>query len=92
MVWKTPTLSAIVRILQNPAYAGAYVFGRWDYSGARRSVKTGKTLPHLRPVAQWPVHLDAHHPGYLTWEESALLQGLVARLRAHDGRAASCGT
>src|SRR6266446_3442376 len=28
--WKTPTLSAVVRILHNPGYAGAYVFGRWD--------------------------------------------------------------
>ena len=69
VIWKTPTLSAIIRILQNPAYAGAYVFGRWDYSSDRRSVKTGKKLPHLRPVAHWPVHIEAHHPGYLSWEE-----------------------
>lgn len=37
LVWKAPTLSAVVRILHNPAYAGAYVYGRWDtrVSGAR---------------------------------------------------------
>jgi hypothetical protein len=46
LIWKTPTLSAVVRILHNPAYAGAYVFGRWEYSGERRSIKTGKVLPH----------------------------------------------
>src|SRR3989454_1162414 len=68
LMWKAPTLSTVIRILQNPAYAGAYVYGRWDYSGDRRSSKTGKHVPHLRPVAQWPVHLDAHHPGYLTWQ------------------------
>jgi DNA invertase Pin-like site-specific DNA recombinase len=88
LVWKTPSLSAIVRILQNPAYAGAYVFGRWDYSGDRRSVKTGKKLPHLRPVAQWPVHLDAHHPGYLSWEEFVSTQ---ARLRQNWNREGSRG-
>ena len=27
LVWNTPTLSAVVRILHNPAYAGAYVYG-----------------------------------------------------------------
>jgi hypothetical protein len=27
VVWKTPTLSTVIRILQNPAYAGAYVYG-----------------------------------------------------------------
>src|SRR5881628_3733637 len=56
LMWKAPTLSTVIRILQNPAYAGAYVYGRWDYSGNRRSSKTGKHVPHLRPVAQWPVH------------------------------------
>ncbi len=88
VVWKTPTLSTVIRILQNPAYAGAYVYGRWDYSGDRRSVKTGKKLPHLRPVAQWPVHVEAHHPGYLSWEEFVSNQ---ARLRQNWNREGSRG-
>jgi hypothetical protein len=62
-------LSAVIRILRNPAYAGIYVFGRWEYSGNRRSGKTGKVLPHLVPMAQWPVKIDAHHSAYLSWEE-----------------------
>jgi DNA invertase Pin-like site-specific DNA recombinase len=69
LIWKTPSLSAVVRILRNPAYAGVYVFGRWEYSGDRRSVKTGKVLPHQLPMAQWPVKIEAHHPAYLSWEE-----------------------
>jgi DNA invertase Pin-like site-specific DNA recombinase len=88
VVWKTPTLSTVIRILENPAYAGAYVYGRWDYSGDRRSVKTGKKLPHLRPVAQWPVHVEAHHPGYLSWEEFVSNQ---ARLRQNWNREGSRG-
>ena len=28
LVWKAPTLGAVVRLLSNPAYAGAYVYGR----------------------------------------------------------------
>jgi DNA invertase Pin-like site-specific DNA recombinase len=69
LIWKTPSLSAVVRILRNPAYAGVYVFGRWGYSGDRRSAKTGKVLPHQVPMAQWPVKIDVHHPAYLSWEE-----------------------
>ena len=69
LIWKTPSLSAVIRILRNPAYAGAYVFGRWEYSGDRRSAKTGKVLPHQVPMAQWRVKIDAHHPAYLSWEE-----------------------
>ena len=69
LIWKTPSLSAVVRVLHNPAYAGAYVFGRWEYSGDRRSTKTGKVLPHQVPMAQWRVKIEAHHPAYLSWEE-----------------------
>ena len=69
LIWKTPTLSAVIRILHNPAYAGVYVFGRWEYSGERRSAKTGKVLPHQVSMAQWPVKIAAHHPAYLSWEE-----------------------
>jgi DNA invertase Pin-like site-specific DNA recombinase len=69
LLWKAATLSAVVRILHNPAYAGAYVFGRWDYSGTRRSSKSGKVLPHLLSVAQWPVNLLNHHASYLEWGE-----------------------
>jgi DNA invertase Pin-like site-specific DNA recombinase len=69
LIWKTPTLSAVVRILHNPAYAGVYVFGRMEYSGDRRSAKTGKVLAHQTSMAQWPVKIDAHHPAYLSWEE-----------------------
>ena len=69
LVWKTPSLSSVVRILRNPAYAGVYVYGKWDYGGDRRSARTGKALPHQLPVAQWPVKIDAHHAAYLSWEE-----------------------
>jgi len=69
LTWKIPTLSAVMRILHNPAYAGAYVFGRWDYSGSRRSPKSGKVLAHPLAVAQWPVTLREHHPSYLDWGE-----------------------
>src|SRR5277367_6065564 len=57
------------QMAHNPAYAGVYVFGRWEYAGDRGSAKTGKVLPHQVPMAQWPVKIDAHHPAYLSWEE-----------------------
>jgi DNA invertase Pin-like site-specific DNA recombinase len=69
LAWKPATLSAVIRILSNPAYAGTYVFGRWSYTGERRSAKTGKTLPHLLSPEEWPVCLHDHHPAYLSWEE-----------------------
>jgi DNA invertase Pin-like site-specific DNA recombinase len=69
LVWKPPTFSAVIRILSNPAYAGAYVYGRWEYSGESRSAKTGKARPHLRGASDWPVCIHNHHAAYLSWEE-----------------------
>jgi hypothetical protein len=83
--WKAPTLSGVLRILANPAYAGAYVYGRWDYTGPRRSAATGKVLPKPRPREDWSVCLHEHHPAYLSWAEFVQNQ---ERLRAnwqHDG-------
>lgn len=61
LLWKRPTLSAVVRILENPAYAGAYAYGRMEYQGEQRSPKTGKARARVRRRRQWPVLLLEHH-------------------------------
>ena len=88
LTWKAPTLSAVVRVLTNPAYAGAYVYGRWGYAGARRSATTGKLAARHVALADWPVVIRDHHPAYLSWE--AFVQQRE-RLRANWYRAGQPG-
>jgi DNA invertase Pin-like site-specific DNA recombinase len=85
LIWKAPTLSAVIRILHNPAYAGAYVYGRWEYCSERRSPKTGKATAHARTVAQWPVNITEHHPAYLVWEEFVKNQERLRNNWSHEG-------
>jgi len=85
LVWKTPTLSAVIRILHNPAYAGAYVYGRWEYLSDRRSPKTGKASAHARSMAQWPVKIPEHHPAYVRWEEFVKNQEQLRENWSHEG-------
>ena len=85
LVWKAPTLSTVIRILHNPAYAGAYVYGRSEYSNERRSPKTGKASAHVRSVEQWPVKITAHHPAYIRWEEFVKNQERLRQNWSHDG-------
>ena len=83
LIWKAPTLSAVIRLLHNPAYAGAYVYGRSEYCSERRSPKTGKASTQVRDVTQWPVRINGHHPAYIGWEEFVNNQ---ERLRQNWGR------
>jgi DNA invertase Pin-like site-specific DNA recombinase len=69
LVWKAPTMSTIIRILSNPVYTGAYVYGRWSYTGNSRSKKNGKVIGHPLPIEEWPVCIHAHHPAFISWEE-----------------------
>jgi hypothetical protein len=84
LIWKTATLSAVVRILHNPAYAGAYVYGRSEYFSERRSPKTGKASAHMRNVAQWSVRITEHHPAYIGWEEFVKNQEQLRQNWGHD--------
>ena len=85
LIWKAPTLSTVIRLLHNPAYAGAYVYGRWEYLSERRSPRTGKASAHARCVAQWPVKITEHHPAYIRWEEFVKNQEQLRQNWNHEG-------
>jgi excisionase family DNA binding protein len=67
--WARASYGAVHDLLTNPAYAGAFVFGRTrqhkqlDERGRvrRRTVEL--------PIEQWSVCLPDHHPGYVSWQE-----------------------
>jgi DNA invertase Pin-like site-specific DNA recombinase len=67
--WARASYGAVHDILTNPAYAGAFVFGR------QRVVKRLDEHGQVRvgrvdvPLEEWSVCLADHHPGYVTWDE-----------------------
>jgi hypothetical protein len=68
LIWVKPSYSRVLAFLNNPTYAGTFVFGR------RRKRKSGqltsgrpRTL--LRDPEQWQTVIHDHHPGYIKWEE-----------------------
>jgi len=67
--WKVPTSSDIMRLLHNPIYAGAYVYGQKEYDPFDRSPSNGKAKTKARPVAEWPVCLRDVYPAYLSWDQ-----------------------
>jgi DNA invertase Pin-like site-specific DNA recombinase len=66
--WTEATYPAIHHFLTNPAYAGAFVFGR---SKLRRHVDgTGSVIAstHEVPLDEWEICIRDHHPGYVDWD------------------------
>jgi DNA invertase Pin-like site-specific DNA recombinase len=63
LVWKRPTVAAILQILKNPAYAGAFVYGR---TRTVRSVPTALRNKQVRlPLEQWKIRVNEVYPAYI---------------------------
>lgn len=60
-VWTLPKRSTILRILHNPAYAGAYVHGQRMFDPARHCIVEV-------PIEQWPICIQNVYPAYISWE------------------------
>jgi len=83
--WGRLTHSRAAGILRNPAYAGAYVFGRRrsrqlvEPDGSVRSAVTEL------PRDQWEVLIPGHHPGYITWDQFLANEAKLAANRTNAG-------
>lgn len=69
VLWQAADSARVLHILKNPAYAGAYVYGRRrrDPIGRRPGLRGGSTVA-VAPQ-DWPVCLKDVYPGYISWEE-----------------------
>jgi DNA invertase Pin-like site-specific DNA recombinase len=73
MVWREPTAAAVVAILRNPAYAGAFVYGK---TRTVRHLENGDARPRQqrRDPSAWPVVVHDRYPSYLSWETYQRIQ------------------
>lgn len=68
IIWVRPWPSRVRHIVQNPGYAGAYVYGR---RARAETIVEGqiRTRVRIRPVEECEICLLDHHPAYIPWEE-----------------------
>lgn len=82
IVWRAPDSARVLSILQNPAYAWAYVYGRRQKDPSR--CQSGSLTGTVKmAIADWAVCLRAAHPGYISWEEFMANQRRLADNVAH---------
>lgn len=89
VTWKEPDFAALMRMLKNPIYAGAYVYGQYEYDSFDRSPTNGKAKVHIRPIEDWPVCLKDVYPAYITWDQFVETQRVLrANWYRHDSQGA----
>lgn len=88
VVWKKPTVAAILGMLKNPAYAGAFVYGR---TRTLRDPVTGKTSQKRLPIDQWKIRINDKYPAYVSWETFEKIQAMLKDNHAEYDRNKSRG-
>jgi DNA invertase Pin-like site-specific DNA recombinase len=84
--WGKLTHPRALGVLSNPCYAGAYVFGRYRSRRAVRPDGTITTTVAELPRSEWPVVIQGHHPGYITWEQYLANERRLAANDTHSGQ------
>lgn len=80
LVWKPAAESAVYHIIKNPAYAGAFAYGRTRTDPTRRQPGKRSSGIIQCPMDEWQhLQLDVY-PAYITWE-----QYLANQERLHQG-------
>jgi DNA invertase Pin-like site-specific DNA recombinase len=75
VVWRPATLNRINQILTNPAYAGAFVYGRTRSCQAR--YPNGRLITAPRPMAEWKIIVKGKHPAYIDWDSFERIQAML---------------
>jgi DNA invertase Pin-like site-specific DNA recombinase len=83
LVWEALRHSRALSVLHNPAYAGAYVYGRTTTRTRLLPGEAPRVKGRTRQVdlQDWPIVLRDVHSGYLSWE-----QFLANQQRLDDNR------
>lgn len=83
LIWGRLSHGRVLGVIRNPAYAGTYVFGR--YQCCKSITTEGEVRKNVRamPTPDWRVHLPDHHEGYISVEEFEQNQKRLARNRTN---------
>lgn len=84
--WRRPTSATVRNVLIHPLYAGAYVYGRFDYD--RKSLyrsPQGKRKRRVRPMKEWEVLIKDRVPADITWDHFVQNQERISHNRQAKG-------
>lgn len=75
VVWRPPTVPAILGVLKNPAYAGAFVYGRTRAVPRARAPHQNVQKP--LPIGEWKICHKDRYPAYIDWRTFEIIQAML---------------
>jgi DNA invertase Pin-like site-specific DNA recombinase len=69
VLWKEPNSAMLLSILKNPAYAGAFAYGRRIADPTKQIPGRPATGRIRQPRARWLTLVKNVYPAYITWEQ-----------------------
>jgi excisionase family DNA binding protein len=90
VVWELPNYQRLLRLLKNPAYAGAFTHGKTRSRSQVVEGRSRKSGGHRVAMDEWTVLLKDHHAAYISWEQYLENQRMLTanRTKSHAGH---CG-
>lgn len=73
VIWRRTSVAAILSMLKNPAYAGAFVYGR---SRTMRH-SDGRATTKQLPSEQWKIVVKDTYPAYISWSIFEKIQAML---------------
>lgn len=86
--WRKPNRMTLQNLLKNPAYAGAYAYGRRQQDPRKQQPGRPKTGRVVNAPEDWHALVFDQFPAYISWEQ---YQQNLARLAANQSRAETIG-
>jgi len=78
VLWRLPSAGAVLAQLHNPAYAGAFAYGR---RGPTEEVRRGHRRIVQQPQEDWLALQQGVYPAYISWEQYMANQECLANNR-----------
>jgi DNA invertase Pin-like site-specific DNA recombinase len=75
VVWKRPTVAAILSILKHPAYAGCFTYGRTRT--LRHGNPPGRAATKRLSMEQWRMCVHDKYPAYISWATFEQIQTIL---------------
>ncbi len=87
--WARATICSVAAILKNPAYAGAFVYGR---TRMRELAREGASRSRIRqPIEEWRIVVKDRYPAYVDWATYEMIRNVIKDNRAEYMRTKTRG-